>query len=95
MAHGSSPVLWQCTFFNSKFENTILSSNMAQSQQTYSTLTFCIFQLIKTLVEKTKNWPFMQGDIQLNYTTCKKKVKGEKNSKVLSSKTILVETDHY
>lgn len=37
----------------------------------------------------------MQGDIQLNYTTCQKKVKGEKNSKVLSSKTILVETDHY
>lgn len=52
---------------------------MAQSQQTYSTLTFCIFQWIKTLVEKTKNWPFMQGDIQPNYTTYQKKVKGKKN----------------
>lgn len=46
---------------------------MAQSQQTYSTLTFCIFQWIKMLVEKTKNWPFMQGDIQLNYTTLAEK----------------------
>lgn len=60
---------------------------MAQSQQTSSTLTFCIFQWIKTLVEKTKNWPFMQGDIQLNYTTL-----GEKTPQKLSSKTILVET---
>lgn len=30
----------------SKLENVTLSSNMAQSQQTYSILTFCIFHLI-------------------------------------------------
>lgn len=45
--------LWECTFFISKLENVTLGSDMAQSWQTYSSLTFCFYHLN---CEKL-NWP--------------------------------------